>query len=315
MSTFNGTFDNQEGQLSIEYTGTPGTSKATPSADCNCGEDRTTTVSVKTVDGSLEKQVVINQEGVREQFIPADETEGIMGSDGDYFLTIKDSVTEMPGDCTPTVTVDMSNLQDVVSQIDALGGASKQIRLVVTNESGSGNWTALENLFKEGGDLSTYNIWLDLSNLEDTPSDAFSGVLGITKLTASKGTIGASVFNVVSSLKEVIISEGATTIGTSAFYTCENLETVTIANSVTDIGGNVFVSCSNMKNLTIGSGVTYIGILAFGGCPNLKNIKFLGTEMPEIGESAFNVTSAYVCVPNDYTEDRFGALQAVKNCQ
>ena len=99
MANFSSSFDNEEGTLSIEYTGTSGESTATPTADCNCGEDRSTNVRVATVDGSLYEDVYIFQEGVREQFIPADEDEGLIGSEDDYFLTIKDSVEELPEEC------------------------------------------------------------------------------------------------------------------------------------------------------------------------------------------------------------------------
>ena len=69
-------------------------------ADCNCGEDRTVNVAVTA--SSLSKKVTVNQEGVREQFIPADQEEGMMGADGDYFLGIKaEYANNLPDACLP----------------------------------------------------------------------------------------------------------------------------------------------------------------------------------------------------------------------
>ena len=102
MKEFNSNFNDGTGELNIQYEGTAGTTEAPVTSDCNCGEDRTVQVTVVTDDGGASKTVTVNQEGVREQFIPADQTEGIRGSDGELFLGIKEKYADaMPECCVP----------------------------------------------------------------------------------------------------------------------------------------------------------------------------------------------------------------------
>ena len=100
MKEFKTNFNDGTGELNIQYEGTSGTTDASVASDCNCGEDRTVQVNIVADDGKSSKKVTINQEGVREQFIPSDQTEGIAGSDGELFLGIKDKfVNTMPECC------------------------------------------------------------------------------------------------------------------------------------------------------------------------------------------------------------------------
>lgn len=96
---FESQFSDGTGTVSIQYEGTEGTSEAQVAADCNCGEDRTVALSVESEDGSVKKTLTVNQEGVREQFIPAGETEGIICSDGLRFLTIKEKYADSMIEC------------------------------------------------------------------------------------------------------------------------------------------------------------------------------------------------------------------------
>lgn len=96
---FESQFSDGTGTVSIQYEGTEGTSEAQVAADCNCGEDRTVALSVESEDGTTKKTLTVNQEGVREQFIPAGETEGIICSDGLRFLTIKEKYADSMIEC------------------------------------------------------------------------------------------------------------------------------------------------------------------------------------------------------------------------
>ena len=102
MKEFNSSFNDGTGKLNIQYEGTAGTTEAPVTSDCNCGEDRTVQVTVVTDDGGASKTVTVNQEGVREQFIPADQTEGMRGSDGELFLGIKEKYANNLPDCCDT---------------------------------------------------------------------------------------------------------------------------------------------------------------------------------------------------------------------
>lgn len=102
MKKFNSNFNDGTGELNIQYEGTAGTTEAPVTSDCNCGEDRAVQVTVVTDDGKVSKNVTVNQEGVREQFIPSDQTEGIRGSDGELFLGIKEKFADaVPECCAP----------------------------------------------------------------------------------------------------------------------------------------------------------------------------------------------------------------------
>ncbi len=75
-----------------------------------------------------------------------------------------------------------------------------------------------------------------------------------------------------SSIKTVIIEDGATSIGNYAFLYCSSLTSVTIPNSVTSIGGSAFYNCSSLASVTIGESVTSIGGFAFRGCSKLATV-------------------------------------------
>ena len=54
------------------------------------------------------------------------------------------------------------------------------------------------------------------------------------------------------SIKNVVISDGATTIGSFAFYNCTNLETISIPDSVETIGDSAFTNCNKIESITVG---------------------------------------------------------------
>ena len=141
---YNSRFDNGEGNLAIKYTGLSGQSTAGVSADCNCGEDRSTTVIVATeTDPAVSKDVSITQTGIREQFIPADEETGMMGSDDSLFLTLKDdlSSTDIPKECELEKNLLISfrtygkhNLDDDALTLEDLSGNGNTIELLGYSE-------------------------------------------------------------------------------------------------------------------------------------------------------------------------------------
>lgn len=98
MAVFEANFYDGTGKVYIDPSAGSGDATAETTADCNCGEDRTVNVAVTA--SSLSKKVTVNQVGVREQFIPADQEEGMMGSEGDYFLGIKEEwAGNLPTEC------------------------------------------------------------------------------------------------------------------------------------------------------------------------------------------------------------------------
>lgn len=96
---FESQFSDGTGKVSIQYEGTEGTTQAQVSGECNCGEDRTVTLSVESEDGSVKRNLIVNQTGVREQFIPAGDEDGFVCSDGQKFLTIKEEYADSMIEC------------------------------------------------------------------------------------------------------------------------------------------------------------------------------------------------------------------------
>ncbi len=97
------------------------------------------------------------------------------------------------------------------------------------------------------------------------------------------------------SIREVVISDGATSIGERAFYVCPNLEAVTIPGSVTTIGRSAFYLCSSLENVTIADGVKVIGNSAFSECESLKSV-IIPDSVTLIENSAFYYCDALTTV-------------------
>ncbi len=109
-------------------------------------------------------------------------------------------------------------------------------------------------------------------------------------------------YYIPSSLKSVVISDGATTIPYNAFYNCTGLTSITIPDNVTSIGPSAFSGCSSLTGVTIPDSVTSIGGYAFSGCSGLTSVT-IGNGVTSIGNSAFygctGLTS--ITIPNSVT--------------
>ncbi len=95
--------------------------------------------------------------------------------------------------------------------------------------------------------------------------------------------------NVPSSLKEVIITDGAS-IADYAFFYCRSLTSIEIPNSVTSIEGYAFFYCRSLTSIEIPSSVTSIGEKAFYDCCSLASIE-ISSSLTSIGSSAFSECS------------------------
>lgn len=307
-------FDNGEGTLNLDYTGTPGTSTVTPEADCNCGEDRATNISVSVEGGEVSKNVTINQTGVREQFIPADEEEGMMGADGDYFLGIKDNieVQDMPLECQPyaKIVLTASNIQDteaIQQMLTAAGGADARIRVKIGNDVEA---TDIQALFdgNTGALKDCTNMWLDFREFDKEYPQYFlwnnDGIKGLivpkypiipvgafADLGIDKIYIPDTVTEVGSAalqgnnMTSIVLPESVTKIGDSAFYNCSKLESVNIPSGVKEIT-NVFSNCAKLKQVKFSEGLTTIGFSCFSGCTKLNNLVIPST-VTSITNTAF----------------------------
>ncbi len=111
---------------------------------------------------------------------------------------------------------------------------------------------------------------VDVNSVEEIGgNDVFRGCTSLERVAINHVPDG--LFSGCSSLKEVVICDGATSIGTGAFLGCTSLTSVTIGNGVTSIGDYAFMMCSSLASITIPDCVTSIGGGAFGRCTSLTS--------------------------------------------
>lgn len=84
-------------------------------------------------------------------------------------------------------------------------------------------------------------------------------------------TIGESVFENCSSLKNITIPNSVTTIGKSAFKN-SGLLTIELPNYITTIGESAFEYCSGLSSANIPDGVEVLEDEVFGYCYNLRTL-------------------------------------------
>jgi|GEM_PF-954489 len=127
---------------------------------------------------------------------------------------------------------------------------------------------------------------------------------------AGKGNPDWHMF--VTSIKKVIIEEGATTIGDYAFQDkATTLTQVTIPDSVTSIGDYAFSYCGVLESVNFGenSQLRTIGVNAFAGCSALTDFE-IPDSVETIGQCAFQGCSALtgITFPDSLTTIVYGTF-------
>ena len=329
MAEFSSTFDNQEGNIKIPYTGSPGEESTFPVADCNCGDDRSTTVSVSDESSSVSVDVSIKQSGYREQFIPSDDDEGIMGSEGDIFLSVRDDVELLPVRCTVfnEVTIDLSDTSGIKALVDS---AEEPVMVKVTNSvpSGAEEMAALMQHFKEGGDMysNEKKMYLDISGtgvqvvdgkntegfyaiaVSDMAAGAFEGS-GLSRLVVTGDSgVADGAFKSCDSLKTVEIENSGISIGEGSFEGCTSLYSINLHNA-SSISELAFSGCVSLEDIFLSDGVS-IGQKAFDGCKNLSSVTYFGMDEGEsVSQESFGVSGIDIInVAPFYDGDTFGGV-------
>ena len=156
------------------------------------------------------------------------------------------------------------------------------------------------------GDRPFYNC----SEIEEVSFDCekvtslFNSLSSVKKVTLSNNvkTIGDEAFSGCSGLTSVAIPNSVTSIGDEAFKDCSGLTSVTIPNSVTSIGSYAFNNCSGLTSVTIPNSVTSIGSYAFNNCSGLTSVT-IPNSVTSIGSFAFSGCSGLtsVTIPNSVT--------------
>ena len=252
MKKFKTNFNDGTGELTIQYEGTAGTTEAQVASDCNCGEDRTVQVNFITDDGVASKTVTVNQEGVREQFIPSDQTDGIRGSDGELFLGIKEKFADaLPDCCKPkkpciyTTTkanqsVQIINKKEYAQRIYLEDGTELDV-------SGSG---ALKHIFPEAGD---HKVWIILKTgvtnfsvcfqtcprLTSIPGNLFANNADVTDFVACF----SNCFGLTSIPGNLFANNTAVTNFNSCFIGCSGLTSIPANLFATNTAATSFISC------------------------------------------------------------------------
>ncbi len=101
-----------------------------------------------------------------------------------------------------------------------------------------------------------------------------------------------------SSIRKVVIENGATSIGTRAFEDCTVLVSVSIPATVTRIGGYAFDGCISLNEASIPNGVLTIESFAFARCSGLKTV-VVPASVTTIQPSAFERCPGLVSIDVD----------------
>ena len=111
----------------------------------------------------------------------------------------------------------------------------------------------------------------------------FEGITNLKHVTISNTVtnIGNGAFYGCSGLTSISIPDSVMSIGTLAFADCSGLSSISIPDSVTSIGSSSFRDCIKLKSITIPDSVTCIDTDVFSGCDGLTSI-----SIPFVGEKA-----------------------------
>lgn len=252
MREFKTNFNDGTGELTIQYEGTAGTTEAQVDSDCNCGEDRAVRVNLATDDGGASKTVTVNQEGVREQFIPADQTEGIRGSDGELFLGIKGKyVDALPDCCKPkepciyTATKANQSVQIIYKKEYA-----QRVYLEDGTELDVSGSDALNYTFSEAGE---HKVWIEFKEDVTSFMNCFANCI---KLTSIPSTLFAT--------------NTAATDFDACFYGCPRLTSIPAnlfaSNTAVTNFGYCFSNCSGLTSIPENLFATNTAVTNFDAC-------------------------------------------------
>ncbi|MCR5305914.1 MAG: leucine-rich repeat protein [Oscillospiraceae bacterium] len=103
--------------------------------------------------------------------------------------------------------------------------------------------------------------------------------------------ISPGVFSNLTSLEEIVVSDGLTYIDNGAFAGCRNLKRIILPDSVKRIGASAFMNLPMLESIRLPKELTAIEDELFSGCTALKQVEFSGKET-RIGAGAFNECTA-----------------------
>ena len=236
--------------------------------------------------------------------------EAFRGCRGLKSVVIPDSVTSIGSNafnnCTGLVSI---TIPDSVTSIDdyAFYGCTGLTSVTIGNSVKSIGLGAFK------GCSSLKSITIPFVGASKTASKSyervFGYIFGYETTTSSSSTVSGAInqyydywYYIPSSLKSVVISDGATAIPNYAFSGCTGLTSITIPDSVTSIGERAFYDCNGLTSITIPDSVTSIGERAFYDCNGLTSIT-IPDSVTSIGQSTFSgcIGLTSVTIPNSVT--------------
>lgn len=137
----------------------------------------------------------------------------------------------------------------------------------------------------------------------------------IKKLIIEQGitSVGAGMFNMCSSLEEVVLPESVTVIKDHAFKECISLKKINMQN-ILRIEDYAFVGCVNLEYIDLPDGLEFIGNGAFWGC-GLKNINIPNkvTKIVNTFWACDKIEEINISKSVTEIEDAFGGCESLKS--
>ncbi|MCM1334528.1 MAG: leucine-rich repeat protein, partial [Bacteroides sp.] len=125
------------------------------------------------------------------------------------------------------------------------------------------------------------------------------------------GDFGQDAFSVYkSSLKKLVIPDGATKIKSFGFASCANLKSVTFPDTITMIGPSAFSGCQSLTSITLRGNGALIYEKAFKDCTGLTSVTIMDGVI-SIGNEAFKNCSNLktVKIPDSVTSISTNAFE------
>lgn len=126
------------------------------------------------------------------------------------------------------------------------------------------------------------------SPYNEIPHKMFEGLTSLEEVVMSEDVagVGYSAFKGCSSLTKINLPESLRYIGYYAFESCSGLAEIKLPSQLREIGGFAFSGCSSLKEIAIPDEVVILVDGAFSSCENLSNV-VIGKNASELGEGLF----------------------------
>ena len=130
---------------------------------------------------------------------------------------------------------------------------------------------------------------VNLVGAESISAFAFNGCSKLTSIELGEElkTIGNAAFADCDGLTRIVLPSGVKEISQMTFYGCDALSSVSLPDSLEKISAYAFYNCEKLGSITIPKSVKSISDSAFKNCKALVTLAFSGTELVNIGASAF----------------------------